>query len=85
MRCKILTQDGYAKWLFIFKRIRIVVIQYVKESLISHYSASLVFQSNLATLAGKTKHENADHISIGQFYEHGLFFLWRFHNAHTTL
>ena len=57
----------------------------LRTSLISHYSASLVFQNNRATSAGKTKTKNVDHSSIGQFYQHGLFFPQRLHNVHVTL
>ena len=57
----------------------------LKISLISHYSASLVFQNNLAISASKTKSKNADHSSIRQFYQHGLFFPQHFHNVNATL
>ena len=47
----------------------------IKTSLISHYSASLVFQNNLATSTGKTKTKIIDHRSMGQFYQLGFSFL----------
>ena len=53
-----------------------VKCKYVKD--ISNLSlfCFISFQNNLATLAGKTKTENADHSSIGQFYQHGLCFFF---------
>ena len=71
IRCKVLTQDGYANRLFLMKSSKgYIKLPYntIKTSVISHYSASLVFQNNLATSAGKTKTKIIDHRSIGQFY-----------------
>ena len=89
IRCKVLTQDHYTDRLFLIKSSKGYVKLpdgTLKTSLISQYSASLVFQNNLATSAGKKKKlRNADHSSIGQFYQHGLLFSYRFHNVHATL
>ena len=71
IRCKVLTQDGYANRLFLMKSSKgYIKLPYntIKTSVISHYSASLVFQNNLATSADKTKTKIIDHRSIGQFY-----------------
>ena len=51
------------------------LIHKIRTSLISHYSASLVFQNNLATSAGKTKTKITDNSSMGQFYQLGFSFL----------
>ena len=46
----------------------------LKTSLISHFFASLVSKITKRLWRVKSKTENADHSSIGQFYQHGLFF-----------
>ena len=88
MRCEVLTLDSYTNRLFFIKSAKgYVQLPYstVKTSLISHYSASLVFQNNLGTSAGKTKTKITDHSFIGKFYQNGLFFPQRLHDVHATL
>ena len=85
MRCKLLTQDGYTNRLFLVKRIRKVAIQYAKDIYDLSLFSFISFQNNLAILASKTKSNNADHSSIRQFYQHGLFFPQHFHNVNATL
>ena len=78
IRCKVLTQDGYTNRLFLMKSSKGYVklpLSKIRTSLISHYSASLVFQNNLATSAGKSKTKITDHRSMGQFYQLGFSFL----------
>ena len=67
IRCKVLPWDGYINRLFIItssKGTYSCHTSTLKASIISHFFASLVFQNNPATLAGKTNTENADHSSI---------------------
>ena len=87
IRCKVLTRDGYLNWIFIIKSSKgYVQLSYsrLKTSLISHFFSLLVSKIT-KRLAGKKKTKNADYSSIGQFYQHGLFFSQRFHTVHVTL